>query len=376
MSLRSPAQHERTGPSALPDGLSPDTLAAETVAEQIERSSRGAGMHCLGSLATGFGAVVIMRSIETHPFQWRSLVLWLFFVVIAAAALFEVLVHNRRIPPRARTIDVPLMVVATTGLLVGSIGWFDLASLHSDGTAFAACAIVLAFCAGSLVALNPLCVLIAASVIPAVLSLATSLFVVGKPAPAVCALAVLAIILQSLPNMRRNIEELVRGRLIAQHASLHDPMTGALNRAGLALHVRANSTVIHVDVDEFKAINDNFGHATGDKVLCELADRLEQVAASFGAIVARVGGDEFVVALRDTSSDQRRLLVDGLVATASATFDTVGVVDVSFGIATLGPDDDLSVALSRADDALYVAKSSSGRRAVWNTDGPKLRSVR
>ncbi len=89
-----------------------------------------------------------------------------------------------------------------------------------------------------------------------------------------------------------------------RHAATHDPLTGLYNRA--YLNARLNDlltgpdggvlALLFVDVDDFKAVNDEYGHEVGDDVLRELARRLETTART-GDVVARLGGDEFVIAL-------------------------------------------------------------------------------
>lgn len=340
----------------LPIDLSEADLERAVIAEQVERSKRGAGQHCVGTFATGVGAIAALASLEGGGEYVRPLLPWLALVTIAVAGLFEVLIRNRRTPTAANTIDATLLVVAAAGLTVGSVGWFNLSAMRADGYAFAVCAVVIAFCAGSLVALNPLAVLVGASVIPALVSTSAALVVSGHPVAACSAMAVLAIIVSSLPNMRNTVSELVRAHLVAVHASQHDPMTQALNRAGLALHTRPGALVTYIDVDNFKSINDQHGHAIGDRVLCEVAIRLRTVADRFGGVVARVGGDEFVIVHHHATVAQQHQMMEQLVAAIRAPYSDVGYVNLSFGTAVIEGDHNLSNALSEADQALFRAK--------------------
>jgi diguanylate cyclase (GGDEF)-like protein len=152
-----------------------------------------------------------------------------------------------------------------------------------------------------------------------------------------------------------------------------DPVTGVWNRHhGTALLVtetaqgdgpRKPLSVLMVDIDNFKAINDSFGHQVGDEVLVEVARRLIGAVRSTD-MVARWGGEEFVVLLRDCALDHaveraeeiRRQIADPI-------FPGVGTVTVSVGAAQLTGDEDVTSLLGRADEALYEAKRA-GRNTV------------
>jgi two-component system cell cycle response regulator len=127
-----------------------------------------------------------------------------------------------------------------------------------------------------------------------------------------------------------------------------------------------------LDLDHFKQVNDTYGHAAGDEVLRELAQRVEsQVRAS--DVAARYGGEEFVVLLPHTDVDAGKALAERIRRAVSAepvSFDDEGEVTVtaSIGIATVlpGDEDDLKTVgdslLARADVALYRAKAAGRNR--------------
>ena len=152
-----------------------------------------------------------------------------------------------------------------------------------------------------------------------------------------------------------------------------DPLTGLWNRrhtgellsADLAQAHRNGQalTLLMIDVDNFKSINDTHGHQTGDRVLVEVATRLREQIRSTD-VVGRWGGEEFVVLLRycglrdavATAEKLRRRI-------AEAPFDTLFSVSVSIGAAELQDTDDLASWIERADTALYAAKRA-GRNTV------------
>lgn len=173
-----------------------------------------------------------------------------------------------------------------------------------------------------------------------------------------------------------------RARLL--RSGFTDVLTGWHNRRYLQVRLneelaRARRDHTHVvclmlDVDHFKRINDNWGHAAGDAVLQDLANRIDaQVRAS--DVAARYGGEEFVVLLPDTDNESGMLLAERIRKAVSASkYSLPGgkkvAVTASIGIAGVSPDPDstdLKTAgdslIARADVALYKAKSG-GRNQV------------
>lgn len=149
----------------------------------------------------------------------------------------------------------------------------------------------------------------------------------------------------------------------------YDPLTGLCNRRlfqdtlerVLAQGQRQNSptTLLLLDLDEFKAINDNHGHNAGDAVLTETAQRLQQSVRNMDT-VARLGGDEFVVILPDTAEDNLRPLLSRILAAFAepiAWEDQLFQVRLSIGSAQ-SPEQaaDDEKLLAQADQAMYAAK--------------------
>lgn len=122
-------------------------------------------------------------------------------------------------------------------------------------------------------------------------------------------------------------------------------------------------TLLMLDLDHFKSINDRFGHQAGDRVLIEVSRRLREGLPSTD-VVARWGGEEFVILLRDSDIEEAVVTAEkirGLIA--DTMFADAGPVTASIGAAELSADDDLDSWLAHADEALYKAKRS-GRNAV------------
>lgn len=166
-----------------------------------------------------------------------------------------------------------------------------------------------------------------------------------------------------------------------------DGMTGMLNRRAFETRLRSIHrgnvpfAVVMADLDHFKQVNDTFGHEAGDRALRVFAEVLKH-AARTDDLVARFGGEEFVLALPNTTPDQARDIADRLrvvLAGRLATGDCP-VFTASFGIADSHAADELSDILKAADRALYRAKSEGRDRATiddgtptfaqWETDAP------
>lgn len=169
-------------------------------------------------------------------------------------------------------------------------------------------------------------------------------------------------------------------RLLTERADLRrvadvDGLTGLLNRQGfyaragrLVARRRRPAVVVLVDLDNFKDVNDKYGHGVGDLVLREFARRLRERVGTDG-LVARLGGDEFVavVALRDDESvqDLGSALAD--VSDAPIELDDIEIsMTVSVGLAPVTGPVNLAVLLGRADAAMFRAKRDRASTVVFD----------
>jgi diguanylate cyclase len=168
----------------------------------------------------------------------------------------------------------------------------------------------------------------------------------------------------------------LRASLNEQQAiSLRDALTGVFNRLGYTEAItREHSrwqrhggelSLAILDLDLFKSINDQFGHATGDKVLTAVAALFrKQVRA--GDLVCRIGGEEFVVVMPETSLDAAVVVADKLrEAVAASQFrlkDQPVPVTISCGVAAFHDVDGIDEVFERADQALYRAKAKGRNR--------------
>ncbi len=162
----------------------------------------------------------------------------------------------------------------------------------------------------------------------------------------------------------------------ARHLAHHDPLTGLCNRllfdemldhhlGDMARH-GGTLAVLALDLDGFKAVNDQLGHPAGDRLLRQVAERLTRALRSVD-VAARFGGDEFMVLLAPASAEQARQTAQRLLAALSDPYEGVPLsVSVSIGVAVaaIGGVTDASVLVSQADQALYDAKRLGKSRVV------------
>ncbi|WP_043344157.1 sensor domain-containing diguanylate cyclase [Belnapia moabensis] len=184
------------------------------------------------------------------------------------------------------------------------------------------------------------------------------------------------VVVRDMTERREAAEELRR-------ALCQDHLTGLLNRRRFfelgaeacttALRTGRSLSVVMVDADRFKALNDCFGHAAGDLVLCALGSALREGAREGVDHVARLGGEEFAVLLPNLNIAAAVVVAERLrTAVASLSVPVLGpggtpsevLLTASFGVAELSPEaTDLDGLLRVADEALYAAKAA-GRNCV------------
>jgi diguanylate cyclase (GGDEF)-like protein len=181
----------------------------------------------------------------------------------------------------------------------------------------------------------------------------------------------------ALPGLTLGAVMMANAGLIrqARYTAEHDHLTGAWSRRaffGLAERAHAQAqrecvplSLLILDVDHFKAINDTHGHAIGDQVLADLVARTNAVLR--GETCARLGGEEFAVLLPRTDADAAVRLADELRGALERAVvpGSAGVTvryTVSVGVASLDAGETLTGLLQRADAALYAAKRAGRNR--------------
>jgi diguanylate cyclase (GGDEF)-like protein len=158
-----------------------------------------------------------------------------------------------------------------------------------------------------------------------------------------------------------------------RHERNHDPLTQLLNRraffevanAQLATGQPQRWAVLACDVDHFKRINDTWGHAAGDHVLRHMGTLLSGMVRPHD-VVARFGGEEFVLLLRCQDIDMAQSIAERIRTTLATTpcSPINETLTASFGLTLVAGPKDLSAALERADQAVYQAKNKGRNRVV------------
>ncbi len=183
--------------------------------------------------------------------------------------------------------------------------------------------------------------------------------------------------LDAAADLRRSISDLQLRRAQAELARLgvHDALTGLPNRRLLmdrlehaltrAERSGVSPTLLFIDLDHFKDVNDRGGHAAGDAALVETAARLTRLTRAADT-VARLGGDEFVVLCEDAEPDEVDVLAERLVEAFIAPFAIDGrewTITASIGVAAADVGNRPQDVLARADRAMYHSKRAGGNRS-------------
>lgn len=171
---------------------------------------------------------------------------------------------------------------------------------------------------------------------------------------------------------------------LVQRVCSVDQLTGVWNRNSMTLHLAAEAeraqrghhtcAICLLDLDLFKQVNDQHGHVAGDLVLRAVARFLKDNLRAYDSLF-RYGGEEFLICLPNIDAESAEPLLNRLRERLSETgivlpHDKEIRITASFGVAELGPDDGVALAIERADHALLCAKSKGRNRVcVWSLSG-------
>ncbi|MBW7902749.1 MAG: EAL domain-containing protein [Rhodocyclaceae bacterium] len=186
-----------------------------------------------------------------------------------------------------------------------------------------------------------------------------------------------------------DVSEIKAGELRLQRMAHYDPLTGLPNRTLLGdrlrqsiAHADASGTLLavcHLDLDNFKPVNDEHGHDVGDRILARIAERMTALLRG-GDTVARLGGDEFALLLQDQRSVEQALaevrrILEGVAAPVELGPHCVAVT-ASIGVTVHpGDDEEPDILLRHANQAMYLAKES-GKNALHLFNPARDRRVR
>lgn len=166
-----------------------------------------------------------------------------------------------------------------------------------------------------------------------------------------------------------NITQEIEKELLLTSKAYRDPLTKAYNRQYFYEYIApktVNSDItfglIMSDIDDFKSINDTYGHGVGDEVIKTLVNTIESLLSSTDTLI-RWGGEEFVSIVEVASIDE----AETIAQTLREAIEKIELKDVrkftsSFGVTILNRDENIDIAIQRADEALYIAKANGKNR--------------
>ena len=191
-----------------------------------------------------------------------------------------------------------------------------------------------------------------------------------------------------LLTVQRAIESYKREQQV-RHLALHDPLTGLPNRAlfqdrlsqyaAMSKRHDVPLAVFIMDLINFKAINDTFGHEAGDQLLQQISERLVETMRESDT-VSRLGGDEFALITPNVSEREVDLVAQRILNIFQQTFDVAGSqfeIAPSIGVAIFPSHcEDASMLIQRADIAMYAAKGASESYAIYTPEQGKTNETR
>ncbi|MFY9089033.1 diguanylate cyclase [Arcobacter aquimarinus] len=176
----------------------------------------------------------------------------------------------------------------------------------------------------------------------------------------------------SIVNRLNYTKELEEAKIELTNLTLTDYLTNLSNRKNIDSILKINEnlfnrykdkfSIILVDIDDFKKVNDTYGHLVGDKVLIEISGILKKYTRQTD-IVGRWGGEEFIIICPKTNLQDASKLAEKLRKKISThQFETVGNKTASLGVSTFKENETIIELITRVDDAMYLAKSNGKNR--------------
>ncbi|MGB7300739.1 MAG: EAL domain-containing protein [Burkholderiaceae bacterium] len=266
--------------------------------------------------------------------------------------------------------------LAVTQTIGGSVMWFDLLASQDITFALAALLVIYASAAFTVATLGPMRdlarLVLFASLLPStvatlycghyLLGIATLVFI------GVVGLYGIAQIHSAYMQLLRMQNESAQDARAANEMARRDSLTGLLNRDGVAeqykLHQTDLRSAFFIDLDRFKKVNDEAGHLAGDELLRQVATRLNRCVPA-GSIVARVGGDEFLILMTLDDLDRLNTLGEEIIVRLEESFVLpVGTyaISASIGICLIQAEQTLERVFHEADNAMYRAKRNGRAR--------------
>jgi diguanylate cyclase (GGDEF)-like protein len=338
-----------------------------------------------GSLPIFFGGIIntlLVAALITFRHPEPAFLLWLALEMLVCLSRIKVLVSARKAASANLPTPTDLYVVLAL-LWASSVGYGTFISLISGDwiaatvACLSAASMVGGICVRNFGAPRMSAVMVALSVGPCALG---ALFTQEPIFWLVLVQVPLYMTSMSMASYRLNgmlVSTMLAERENERHAR-QDSLTGLLNRHGLfqaldqavaeARPGHREFAVLYLDLDGFKAVNDTYGHAAGDALLKQVSERLSAMMPD-GAVAARIGGDEFVLLIRQDPDCEAQAVGERIVQSVSQPYDLEQenpiFIGGSVGIALIPRHGaDTAAVLHAADRALYLAKSAGKRRTA------------
>lgn len=338
-------------------------------------SSRWSGPAGSGAAAALW--TVLASSTSSAP---SALPVWLGYMAVAVSLQIAAFSIARSLTAADGLPKLSHLAHLAIGVGFGSTLWLDLDATRDPEFRWITLACLFAMSAGVVSGFSGFNRLGQLVSVPIWIGASTALLATGQVAAAAAAAIFAVITTRDMAEHGTRWTELLQLRhesagLAEQHRweANHDSLTGLLNRAGFIDRLNepieiGDRSVMFIDLDHFKEVNDRFGHGIGDGVLIEAARRISAVVRS-DDIVGRLGGDEFCVMLGcDIDGLEAARLADRIVIELERPIPNPLTEDIfisaSVGLARMRAEDSAERVLTQADHAMYQAKRTGRRRVV------------
>lgn len=183
-------------------------------------------------------------------------------------------------------------------------------------------------------------------------------------------------------DLHRYVEDLQQTKTLIEYQANHDPLTGLLNRrflqeklSSIMIQAEQNSepvSVLFIDMDRFKQVNDSYGHNKGDELLNMIAARIKNGLGSDNSFIIRQGGDEFIILLLRHNHEETKAAAENLIDTLKNPYMIDGdefYLGASIGISRYPEHtSNMDTLISFADMAMYNAKKNGGNKAIFYSE--------